>query len=156
MEKIYFQSQSVCGEEIELCVLEIDSNTIEIIVSNLDFKENRNNARKHLLFYFSALLLSGMLAFFKLIILHIFLIVLILFRFYCFSNLVQFGKLFKFNCIRCEPKKIVNFLEKLTVTKDFGVQLLTTYSIGRKKSIFIQFAYIHEVVITEVIQNVRL
>lgn len=98
MENKYFQSQSVCGDEIELNVSEINSNTIEILVSNLNFKENQNNARKQLLFFFSALLLSGILAFFKLIILHIALIVLILFRLYCFSRLVQFGKIIKFDC----------------------------------------------------------
>lgn len=48
------------------------------------------------------------------------------------------------------------FLEKLTLAKNFGVQLVTKYSLGRKKSVFIQFLHIHDVVITEVIQNVRL
>lgn len=51
---------------------------------------------------------------------------------------------------------LFEFLEKITVTKDFGVQLLTTYTLGRANSIFILITHIHDVVISEVIQNVRL
>lgn len=51
-------------------------------------------------------------------------------------------------------KRTIQFAEKLTVTKDFGVQLVTSYTLGRTQNLFVQFAHIHDVVIQEVIQNV--
>ncbi|XP_037025979.1 uncharacterized protein LOC119067230 [Bradysia coprophila] len=127
-----YLSQSVSGDDIQLDITELDLNTTEIVISNLNFKTNRSTGIK--LLSLSALLLGGSLIF-QSIILYAALIVFLSIRFYCFTCLVQ--------------------SEKLTVTKDFGVQLLTTYTLGRTRSLFIQFAHIHDVVIQEVIQNLK-
>lgn len=97
-----YQSQSVGGDDIELNISELDLNTIEIIIANLNFKDNRTAAIKYILF--SLLLLGGILAF-KSIILNIALIVFISIRFYCFTCLVEFGKMVNIHCCKmCETK----------------------------------------------------
>lgn len=85
-----YHSQSVGGDDIQLDITELDLNTTEIIVSNLNFEARRSTAIK--LLVLSVLLLGGSLIF-QSIILYAALIVFISIQFYCFTCLVDSGKL---------------------------------------------------------------
>lgn len=147
-----FNYQTVSGDELELNISQLDLNTIEIDVSNLNYKDNRYTAIKYILLL---LLLLGGVSVFKSIILNLTLIAFITIRCYFFTLLVKNGKIIIFLILRNEPKELIEFVEKITVTRDFGVQLTTVFAFDRTNSTFIQCAHIHDVVITEVIQDVR-
>lgn len=101
-----YRCQSVGGDDIELNISDLDLNTTEITISNLNYKGNRIAAIKYILL--SSLLLGGILVF-KSIILNIVLIVFISIQLYCFTCLVESGKNFH-DCVRHERKhKFQNF-----------------------------------------------